>query len=142
MSRSTFQPFKLQTPRSGDGDKSLSADKKPAAFICEAITLLAYDEVPYVFDLHLRERLEFTLRSDTPVDVLLCSFADYELWVDSGYDPNIGLLVHVEAEDVLAYTLHFVAPRAGEYVILLMNWTEHSADLAIEIPDLVAPSLR
>jgi len=111
-------------------------------FICEAITLLAYDEVPYVFDLHLRERLKFTLRSDTPVDVLLCSFADYELWVDSGYDPNIGLLVHVEAEDVLAYTLHFVAPRAGEYVVLLMNWTEHSADLAIEIPDFLVPSFR
>src|SRR5262252_1873890 len=67
-------------------------------FICEAITLPAYDEIPYVFDLEEREYLEFTLRSDTPVDVLVCNMADYERWIDSGYDPEIALLVHLEAE--------------------------------------------
>ena len=30
---------------------------------------------------------------------------------------------------------------AGEYVVLLMNWTESPADLAIEIPDWLAPAL-
>ena len=111
-------------------------------FICEAITLPGYDELPYVFELEQNERLEFTLRSDTPVDVLLCNMADYERWVDSGYDPEIALLVHLEAEDVLAYILRFTAPQAGAYAVLLMNWTECAADLAIEIPDLLATSLR
>ena len=86
--------------------------------------------------------MEFTLRSDTPVDVLVCNMADYERWIDSGYDPEIALLVHLEAEDALAYTLRFTAPRADEYAVLLMNWTECPADLAIEIPDLLATSLR
>ena len=111
-------------------------------FICEAITLPAYDELPYVFDLEQNEYLEFTLRSDTPVDVLLCGMADYERWIDSGYDPEIALLVHLEAEDVLAYTLRFTAPKAGEYAVLLMNWTECAADLVVEIPDLLAQALR
>ena len=142
MSRSTFQPFNLETPRSGDGDKSLSAGKKPAAFICEAITLPAYDEIPYIFDLERFELLEFTLRSDVPVDVLLCNATDYDHWVDSGYDPEIGLLVHLEAEDVLANTLRFRALAAGEYVVLLMNWTKYPADLAIEIPDWLPPALE
>ena len=141
MSRSTFQPFNLETPRSGDGDKSLSADKKPAAFICEAITLPAYDEIPYIFDLERFELLEFTVRSDVPVDVLLCNATDYDHWVDSGYDPEIGLLVHLEAEDVLAHTLRFRALAAGEYAVLLMNWTDTPADLAIEIPDWLVPAL-
>lgn len=141
MSRSTFQPSNLETPRSGDGDKSLSADKKPAAFICEAITLPAYDEIPYIFDLERFELLEFTLRSDVPVDVLLCNATDYDHWVDSGYDAEIGLLVHLEAEDVLAHTLQFRALTAGEYAVLLMNWTDTPADLAIEIPDWLAPAL-
>ena len=118
------------------------AEKTLFPFICEAITLPAYDEIPYVFDLEEREYLEFTLRSDTPVDVLLCNMADYERWIDSGYDPEMALLVHLEAEDVLAYTLRFTAPRADEYAVLLMNWTECAADLAIEIPDLLATSLR
>ena len=63
--------------------------------------------------------LEFTLRSDTPVDVLVYNMADYERWIDSGYDPEIALLVHrLRAEDVLAYTLRFTAPRADEYAVL------------------------
>ena len=114
----------------------------PIQFVCEAITLPPYDEIPYVFELEQREQLEFTLRSDIPVDVLLCNMADYERWIDSGYDPEIALLVHLEAEDVSAYTLRFTAPHAGEYAVLLMNWNERAADLAVEIPDLLASALR
>ena len=58
--------------------------------------------------------------------------------MDSGYDPEIGLLVHLEAEDVLAHTLRFRALAAGEYTVLLMNWTDSPADLAIEVPDWLA----
>ena len=125
-------------------DRSMTARMKtvPPAFICEAITLPAYDELPYIFDLEAGELLEFTLRSDIPVDVLLCDASDYDRWVDSGYDPEIALLVHLEAEDVLAHTLRFTSPFPGEYAVLLMNWTECSADLAIEIPDWLAPALR
>ena len=118
-----------------------SAAKAPAALICEAITLPAYDELPYIFDLEQGERLEFTLRSDIPVDVLLCDASDYDQWVDSGYDPEVALLVHLEAEDVLAHTLRFTAPLPGEYAVLLMNWSECPADLAIEIPDWLGPAL-
>lgn len=142
MSRSTLQTLNLETLPLGDGDKTLSADRTPAAFICEAITLPAYDEIPYIFDLQRFELLEFTLRSDVPVDVLVSNATDYDHWVDSGYDPEIGLLVHLEAEDVLAHTLRFRALAAGEYAVLLMNWTESPADLAIEIPDWLAPVLQ
>ena len=120
----------------------ITVQKAPARFICEAITLPAYDELPYMFELELGELLEFTLRSDIPVDVLLCDASDYDRWVDSGYDPEIALLVHLEAEDTLAYTLRFTTPVPGEYAVLLMNWTECPADLAIEIPDWLEPALR
>ena len=126
----------------GDRAAPDRAERSLLPFICEAITLPAYDEIPYVFDLDEHEYLEFTLRSDIPVDVLVCSMADYERWIDSGYDSEVALLVHLEAEDVVAYTLRFTAPSAGEYAVLLMNWTECAADLAIEIPDLLATSLR
>lgn len=117
-------------------------EKRPSGLICEAITLLAYDELPYMFELEQDELLEFTFRSDIPVDVLLCNASDYDRWVDSGYDPEIAFSVHLEAEDVLAYTLRFTAHLPGEYAVLLMNWTECPADLAIEIPDWLEPALR
>jgi hypothetical protein len=120
---------------------TLSPAKTPSAFICEAITLPPYDEIPYIFDLEQFELLEFTLGSDVPVDFQLCNATDYDQWVDSGYDPEIGLLVHLEAEDVLAHTLRFRALAPGEYAVLLMNWTDFPADLAIEIPDWLAPAL-
>jgi hypothetical protein len=124
-----------------DRSPAATTESAPSALICEAITLPAYDELPYVFELEQGELLEFTLRSDVPVDLLLCDAADYDKWVDSGYDPENALQVHLEAEDVLAYTLRFTAPLAGEYAVLLMNWTECPADLAIEIPDWLAPAL-
>lgn len=114
---------------------------RPLSMICEAITLAPYDELPYIFDLQEGEVLEFTLRSDVPVDVLLCDAADYDRWVDSGYDPEAALVVHLEAEDVLAHRLRFTAPIPGEFAVLLMNWTESSADLAIEIPDWLTSAL-
>jgi hypothetical protein len=111
-------------------------EKGPAAgFICEAITVAAYDELPYMFELERGEILEFTLRSDVPVDVLLCDSSDYDRWLDSGYDAEIAFSVHLEAEDVLAYTLRFTASTKGEYAVLLMNWTECPADIVVEIPD-------
>ena len=58
MSRTTLQPFHLEMPLSGDGDMTVRVEKTPAAFICEAITLPAYDEIPYVFDLERFELLE------------------------------------------------------------------------------------
>ena len=93
MSSNTLQPFHHEMPRSGNGDMSVTVGKTPAAFIGEAITLAAYDEIPYIFELEPFELLEFTLRSDVPVDVLVCNWSDYDRWVDSGYDPEIGLLV-------------------------------------------------
>jgi hypothetical protein len=137
----------LQQIRPGHGEnetlhRCFSADVERTPFICEAITLPAYDELPYVFELCEGERLEFTLRSDTPIDVLLCNIANYEQWVDSDYDPEIALLIHIEAEDVLSHKLRFTAPQAGEYAVLLMNWMECPADVVVEIPDFLAPALR
>lgn len=122
--------------------RAIALHNVPAGFICEAITLPAYDELPYMFELQRGELLEFTLRSDIPVDVLLCDASDYDRWVDSGYDPKTALSVHLEAEDVLVYTVRFTASVSGEYAVLLMNWTECPADLAIEIPDWLEPALR
>jgi len=143
MPRTKPQDIQLNVPAEPLESPVVRAlERRPAAFICEAITLPAYDEMPYMIELARGELLDFTLRSDVPVDVLLCNSSDYIRWVDSGYDPDAALALHLEAEDVLAYTLRFSAPIAGEYTVLLMNWTEDPADLAIEIPDWLEPSLR
>ena len=126
------------TDLAGNRDAQCTIETTQFPFICEAITLHAHDELPYVFDLEQQELLELTQRSDIPVDVLLCDMADCERWIDSGYDPEIALLVHLEAEDVLRFT----ATQAGECAVLQMNWNGGAADLAIEIPDLLAQALR
>jgi hypothetical protein len=143
MSRTKLKDIRSNTPvLPGDLRLNDRVEKPPSAFICEAITLPGYAELPYIFDLEQGELLEFTLCSDIPVDVLLCNADDYFQWVDSGYDPEVALLVHLEAEDVLAHILRFTAPTSGEYAVLLMNWNECPADLAIEIPDWLTSALR
>jgi hypothetical protein len=129
------KPDLQEIPDIWDAAEGRSSETVALPFICEAITLPGCGELVYAFELNQNERLEFTLRSDRRIDILLCNVADYERWVDSGYDPEIGLPVHLEAEDILVYTLRFTAPQKGEYAVLLMNWKETAADLAVEIPD-------
>jgi hypothetical protein len=123
------------------GGSTTAPSGTPLSFICELIRLAAYDEIPYVFELEKNERLEFIMRSDAPVDVLLCNMENYWRWVDSGYSLEFALTVYTEVVDVLAYTVRFTAPVAGDYAVLVMNWTDHAADVAVEIPDLLSSPL-
>ena len=142
MPRIKLPDIHSMTAMGGAGSRSDNdVERKAAGFICEAVTVAAYDELPYMFELERGELLEFTLRSDAPIDVLLCDSSDYHRWVDSGYDAGIAFSVHLEAEDILAYTLRFTAPVAGEYAVLLMNWTECPADVVVEIPDWLEQAL-
>jgi hypothetical protein len=140
MPRMNLQEIQSVTSVNQEGQYAVERRLLPS--ICEAITLPAYDEIPYMFELKRNEPFEFAFCSDVPIDVLLCSADDYESWVDSGYDPEIALLVHLEAEDVLAYTLRFIVPQDGEYAVVLMNWTECPADIAVEVPDFLSGALR
>ena len=134
--------YSMTTAERAEPHEGKKVEKRPAGYICEAITVAAYDELPYMFELERGELLEFTLRSDVPVDVLLCDSSDYDRWLDSGYDAEIAFSVHLEAEDVLAYTLRFTASMKGEYAVLLMNWTECPADIVVEIPDWLNRALQ
>ena len=111
-------------------------------FMCEAITLGACDDLPYLFELEPDERLDLVVSSNLPIDVVVCDLEDFEHWVDSGYDPEIELPVYCEFEDVTVRTLTFNAPHRGEYAVVLMNWTDCAADLILEIPDHTVSALR
>src|ERR1051325_6657340 len=101
MPRIKLPDIHSMTAMGGAGSRSDNdVERKAAGFICEAVTVAAYDELPYMFELERGELLEFTLRSDAPIDVLLCDSSEYHLWVDSGYDAKIAFSIHLEAEDI------------------------------------------
>jgi hypothetical protein len=111
-------------------------------FLCEAITLQARDDLPYLFELEPDERLDFIVSSDLPIDLMLCNFEDFEHWADSGYDPDIEVPIYCEYENVTVRTVAFKAPQRGEYAVVLMNWGDRATDVLIEIPDHTVSALR
>jgi hypothetical protein len=52
--------------------------------ICEVISVGAYDELPYVFEISGGQRLSFSLSASHEVDLVLCDERAYDEWVDSG----------------------------------------------------------
>jgi hypothetical protein len=112
-----------------------SSPATPAEFICEAITLKACDELPYLFELRQGQHLEFEIKASRPIDIAVCEEDEYDRWVDSGFSPEHSVAVYREAEDVASHKLRFTAPMTGEFVVLLMNWSDVDADVAVEAND-------
>jgi hypothetical protein len=104
-------------------------------FLCETFSLQAGDELPYLFELRRGQQLEFEIAASTPIDLAACDEAEYLGWVDSGFDPGHPVRIYVEAEEVVRHQIRFTAPRNGDFVVLLMNWNDRDAEVAVKATD-------
>jgi len=116
-------------------DVTLLPSSTSTEFICETLTLQPGDELPYLFELQEGQRLEFEVASTEPIDLVVCDEVAYLGWVDSGFDPEHPVAIYTESESVRRAKLRFTAPRKGDYIVLLMNWSALQADVAVEAND-------
>ena len=89
--------------------------------ICEVVSVEAYDELPYVFELEAGERLSFSLTSSHEVDLVLCDECAYDEWVDSGlrsqHPPSAMLTLRHAAN----HSLMFRTPKALTLIAVIIN---------------------
>jgi hypothetical protein len=110
--------------------------------ILEVIVIAPFSEVPYSFELNAKEKLEVSFLSDVPIDVLLCDYEEYEGWADAGCDPEMPLKIYCEVLDGKSYTFAFITPRQDNYAVVLMNWTEETANVVVCLQQFLHPLRR
>ena len=65
-------------------EETLAAGQHLAFGICEVISVGAFDELPYVFEINGGQKLSFSLTASHEVDLVLCDENAYDGWVDAG----------------------------------------------------------
>ena len=90
-----------------------------SSVICEAATVLPEQHLPYIFELRTTEALEFLVRSDIPINLLLCRMVDYDRWAASGYDSEVPSRVYMEAVEIVAHGMSLTPPTEEAYVAVL-----------------------
>ena len=92
-------------------------------------TLLGADE-DVTYDLQLEEGQEVlaTVEADDYIDISICDEDAYERSQESG-----DLIEYDGAELVREWEGSFVAPRAGKYLLVLMNEGDEDVDVTVDI---------
>ncbi len=99
--------------------------------ILEAVDLSAGSDLVYAFELRQGDRLAIAISASQSVDFVLCTFANYERWLDS-MEPG-GEIQAIEAiDEATAFEYSFQAPR-NEEIALLISCPISGAQVLVEV---------
>lgn len=107
------QPARFEERRHGAGIVTSEC-------ILEAVNLVAGRDLVYAFELRRGDRLTVAISASHNVDLTLCTFANYERWLDS--PEQVDEIEAIEAMDgVTSLEWAFQSPRDEEIVLLISS---------------------
>lgn len=117
------QPARFEETRQGAGIVTSEC-------ILEAVDLIAGRDLVYAFELRRGDRLTVAVSASERVDLMLCTFANYERWLDSTND--VGEIEAIEAIDqATSLECSFQSP-SNEEIILLISLPVGDAQILVE----------
>jgi hypothetical protein len=88
--------------------------------IMEAVNLIAGHDLVYAFELRRGDRLSVAVSASERVDLMLCTFANYERWLDS--TEQMGEIEAIKAmESATALEYVFQSPSDDEIVLVISS---------------------
>lgn len=88
--------------------------------ILEAVDLIAGLDLVYAFELRRGDRLTVAISASERVDFMICTFANYERWLDSPEQTDeIDAIEAVDGTTSLEY--EFQSPRDEEIILLISS---------------------
>jgi|GEM_PF-5260531 len=88
--------------------------------IMEAVNLIAGHDLVYAFELRRGDRLSVAVSASQRVDLVLCTFANYERWLDS--TEQAGEIEAIEALDgATSLECAFQSPSDEEIVLVISS---------------------
>jgi hypothetical protein len=110
--------------------------------ILEVLTIPAFDEMPWLFDMERGQKLSVSVIASHEIDVVVCAEHDYDEWVESGMEtdrPEYGFL---ESSRSIQHVLHFRSPSNGLIVVLIVNPGSTDVEVAISLQEHSRRPLR
>jgi hypothetical protein len=97
-----------------------SAGPVTSECILEAVNLVAGYDLVYAFELRRGDLLKIAVSASQHVDLMLCTFANYERWLDSS--EQVGEIEAIETMDgATALECWFQSPNDEEIVLVISS---------------------
>jgi hypothetical protein len=104
-----------------------------AGGIVEIVTIPAFEELPWLFEMRRGDRLSISLMASQAVDVVICAESDYDAWMDAGMEtdrPEFGFL---ESSGAIQHGLQIRSPIEGLLAVLVVNPNATEVEVAISL---------
>jgi hypothetical protein len=88
--------------------------------ILEAVNLIAGRDLIYAFELRRGDRLTVAISASQSVDFMLCTFANYERWLDST-EPAAEIEAIDAIDEATSLEWAFQSPRDEQIVLLISS---------------------
>lgn len=111
-----------------DLDRGEEEVEEPISLLYEVTALDPDTHIGYDFELDEGQELLLSLRAESYIDVSVCGLSDYQRWIE-GRD----LMEYEGAERVRRCDLSFEAPRAGTYLVLLINKSRGEIEVEVDM---------
>lgn len=99
--------------------------------ILEIVTIAAFEELPWLFEMARGDRLAISLMASQSVDVVVCAEADYDAWVEGGMVTDRPVFGFLESNGASRHCLQIRSPIDGLLLVLVVNPSATEVDVAI-----------
>jgi hypothetical protein len=107
--------------------------ESPIEEIHEAKLIEGNENEEYPFDMEEGDELVFSIEAASPLDVVICDDADVDEWMDNDLTEKHALPNYYWCRTgIKKGEYNFVAPDAGCFVLLLVNWSKQSSEVAFD----------
>jgi hypothetical protein len=126
-----LQYKKLWEKRCAEADED--EIESPIEEIHETKLIEANENEEYPFDMEEGDELVFSIEASSHLDVVLCDGADVDEWMDNDLTEKHALPKNYWCRTgIMEGEYNFVAPDAGCFVLLLVNWSKQPSEVAFD----------
>lgn len=109
-------------------------------YIAEVLDLEPGQILPYCFECLEGGRLDFSVSSSRPIDVVVCTYDQFEMWADHDFaDTHMTAIERINAVQLTSLSIPIRA--ADEYVVVLENYCEASIPITVWAQPIDPPAI-
>ena len=112
-------------------EETSAAGRHLAFGICEVISVAAFDELPYVFEINGGQKLSFSLTASHEVDLVLCDESAYDNWVDGGLHTEHPADAILTLRHACQHSLEFRPEQDTTLIAIIINLAESSVQSVV-----------
>ena len=99
-------------------------------YIAEVLDLEPGQVVPYCFECLEGGRLNFSVSSKFPIDVVVCTYDHYAMWADLDFEKTALTAIQIR-EGILSESISFRISQKDEYAVVLVNWDDQPVPIMV-----------